>query len=350
MTRFHRTEPRRSANESLQQMSSGIFFAFLAYGLFSCSDALIKGTGGALSVFEVGFFTSLFAVIPAALSKTRQEPWREVVEFRNTLLLNLRGLSGVLGSACMIYAFTHVPLAEVYALAFLAPIFVVLLSAMLLSQTIPRRRWPVLLFSFIGVLIVVRPGFRELQLGHLAALACAFFTASNTILLRSLAPREHRLGIFSMVTLYALGINGLGMLVFGFKMPQPEQFLMLMAIGTLGGIGHLTFINATKHAPANYVAPAQYSQMGWAVVLGAVFYGEYVDLPAIFGIVILACAGLLNVLSYDGLEGRFARAWRRRAINVAPAGDAVLPTPLSEKGRPAIVDARGVPEHANRAA
>lgn len=324
-------------------MPSGILFAFLAYGLFSCSDALIKATGGSLSVFEVGFFTSLFAIVPAALSKARQEPWRDVLQWRRPLLLNLRGLSGVLGSACVIYAFTHVPLAEVYALAFLAPIFVVVLSSLVLGEAIPRRRWPVLLFSFIGVLIVVRPGFRDLQLGHLAALACAFFTAANTILLRTLAPREHRLGIFSMVTLYALGINGLGMLLFGFTMPKPEQFVILLTIGTLGGLGHLTFINATKLAPANHVAPAQYSQMLWAIVLGAVFYGEYVDLPAVFGTTIIAVAGLLNIVSFDRRGESLRRLWPARRAEGADDSFA--------KAQPIVLpDDQPAPEQTNRAA
>ncbi|WP_108395930.1 DMT family transporter [Devosia submarina] len=283
-------------------MSRGVFLAILAYGLFSCADALIKSTGGALSVFEVGFFTSLFAILPAVLTKQKSEPWREALRFHNPLLLNLRGISGVVGSACVIYAFTHIPLADVYSLAFLAPLFVVVLSAILLKEVIPRRRWPLMLLSFIGVLIVVRPGFRDLQLGHLAALACAFFTASNTILLRSLAPTEHRLGIFAVVTTYALTVNSIGMLVWGFEMPSLQQLGTLLAIGILGGIGHLTFINATSFVPANQVAPTQYTQMIWAIALGAAFYGEYVDLPAVFGIALLAAAGLLNVLSDERID------------------------------------------------
>ncbi len=291
-------------------MSPGVLLALIAYGLFSCADALIKSTGGELSVFQVGFFTSLFGIVPAVLTKSRQERWSEALRLRSPLLLNLRGVSGVLGSACVIYAFTHVPLAEVYSLAFLAPMFVVALSALVLGEAIPRWRWPLLVLSFIGVLIVVRPGFRELQLGHLAALACAFFTATNTILLRSLAPREHRLGIFAVVTLYAVGVNGIAMLAWGFELPSPQQLLVLMAIGTLGGLGHLTFINATKFVPANQVAPAQYTQMIWALALGAAFYGEYIDLPAAVGIIILATAGVLNVLSEDRLSSLFARPWK----------------------------------------
>lgn len=303
-------------------MSHGVFLALLAYGLFSCADALIKSTGGALSVFEVGFFISLFGVLPAVVTKQREERWSDALRFQNPLFLNLRGLSGVLGSACVIYAFTHVPLADVYSLAFLAPIFVVLLSAALLKEAIPRRRWPLLLLSFVGVLIVVRPGFRDLQLGHLAALACAFFTASNTILLRSLAPREHRLSIFTVVTGYSLLINGIGMVVWGFKLPTLAELGVLMAIGVLGGLGHLTFINATRIVPANHVAPAQYTQMIWAISLGAIFYGEYVDLPSMFGILILGLAGLLNVLSDERIS-RFmlarqtiSRAHRSRRLRM----------------------------------
>jgi drug/metabolite transporter (DMT)-like permease len=288
-------------------MSPGIVFALVAYGLFSCADALIKATGGELSVFEVGFFNSLFGIVPALVTKGRHDRWRDAVQFRNPLLLNVRGISGTFGSACVIYAFTHIPLAEVYSLAFLAPIFVVVLSSVLLNEAVPRRRWPLLLLSFCGVLLVVRPGFRELQLGHLAALACAVFTASNTIVVRRLAAREHRLAIFAAVTSYALIINGAGMLLWGFEMPTWEQLGILVAIGTLGGLGHLTFINASKCAPANQVAPAQYTQMIWAIGLGAAFYGEFIDLPAAFGIAILASAGMLNLLS----DHKFGVLFRR---------------------------------------
>jgi drug/metabolite transporter (DMT)-like permease len=295
-------------------MPPGVILALLAYGLFSCSDASIKSLGGELSVFEIGFFTSLFAIGPALFSKSRKERWRDVLQFKNPLLLNIRGLSGVLGSACVIYAFTHVPLAEVYSLAFLAPIFVVLLSALLLSEAIPRYRWLLLILSFVGVLIVVRPGFRELQLGHLAALACAFFTATNTVVLRSLAPREHRLSIFTMVSLYALVLNGVGMLVWGSSVPTLPQLGVLALIGTMGGLGHLTFIGATKLAPANQVAPAQYTQMLWALGLGAIFYGEFIDWIGIFGLVIMIGAGALNLLSPETYGRHFTRSGRSGVV------------------------------------
>jgi drug/metabolite transporter (DMT)-like permease len=297
-------------------MAPGVILALIAYGLFSCADALIKSTGGELSIFQVGFFTSTFGILPALVSKRSDEQWRDLITFRNPLLLHLRGILGVIGSACVIYAFTHIPMAEVYSLAFLAPMFVVLLSSIVLKETIPGRRWPLLILSFVGVVIVVRPGFQALELGHLAALACAFFTAANTIILRSLAPREHRLSIISTVTIYAVGANGVGMLLTGFALPNPIHLAVLMAIGTLGGIGHLTFINATRYAAANQIAPVQYTQMIWAIAFGAAFYGEYLDLQASFGIAILATAGLLNVLADQppiGMVQRHRDRARRRA-------------------------------------
>lgn len=277
-------------------MSYGVLLAFLAYGLFSSADALIKSTGGALGVFEVGFFTSLFGSFPAILSKARNERWRDLMTFNNPRLLNLRGISGVAGSACVIFAFTHAPMAEVYSLAFLAPIFVVLLSVVFLHETVPRRRWPLLVASFLAVILIIRPGFDTLAVGHLAALACALFSASNTILLRRLAPTEHRLGIFAVVTSYSVSLNGIAMLVLGFEMPELDQLGILFAIGTLGGLGHLTFINASKLLPANQIAPAQYTQMVWALAFGAIFYGEFADLPAILGIAVLCLAGLAQML------------------------------------------------------
>lgn len=296
-------------------MALGVFLALLAYGLFACADALIKSTAGELSVFQVGFFTALFSVVPALLTKSRHDRWRDSLEFCNPLLLNLRGLSGVVCTACVIYAFTHVPLADAYSLAFLAPMIVVALSSFFLREKIPPHRVPLMVLSFVGVLIVVRPGFRELQWGHLAALGCALFTATNTILLRSLAPREHRLSIFTVIMLYALSVNGLGMLVEGFNVPDVNHLAVLMGIGMLGGFGSLAVIQATKYVPANQIAPAQYTQMAWALALGAAFYGEYVDLPTAFGVFVLVTAGLFNVISEQNLNSAANRlGWGRGGL------------------------------------
>ena len=210
-------------------------------------------------------------------------------------LVQLRALTGVLGNLAVIYAFTHIPLAEVYSLAFLAPVFIVILSVLVLKETVRGPRWIFLAASFLGVLLVVRPGFRDLQLGHLMAIAAALFGSVTTLVLRSVAAEEKRVSLIGVASAYILVVNGILMLP-GFEMPSMEEFGLLLAIGGMGGTGHILFIAATRRAEASQVAPAQYSQIVWAIILGAVFYREYPDAIAYIGLAVVAVAGVLNVL------------------------------------------------------
>lgn len=303
-------------------MPVGVVFALFAYALYSCADATIKSFGNDLSVFEIAFFATLFSLVPAIISKPKKDSWRDLLHLNHPFLVQVRGVAGLFGAGAVIYAFTHIPLAEAYSLVFLAPIFVTLISAVALRERVPGYRWILLGISFAGVLLAVRPGFRELEAGHIAALIGALCAAISTIVLRAVAPSEHRLSIIGVVTTYSLLFNGILMLAAGFQTPTFLQLLLFAGIGALGGTGHLLFIKSTSLAPANQVAPAQYSQICWAVLLGAVFYKEYPDLMCLAGLVIIAGAGVLNVLSQETcirIISRFSiAAGRQRGVAACP--------------------------------
>jgi uncharacterized membrane protein len=139
-----------------------------------------------------------------------------------------------------------------------------------LKETVSLPRWLILAASFIGVLIVVRPGFRDLSLGHLAALGSAFFGAITTTVLRRVAKEETRVSLIGMATLYIVVVNGTLMLVTGaVRVPTWTELAWLMLIGALGGTGNMLFIAATRAVQASRIAPLQYSQIFWAILFGA---------------------------------------------------------------------------------
>ncbi len=287
-------------------MPSGVAFSLVAYLLYSCCDAIIKGFGSSLTVYEIAFWTALFSFLPAVLTKPEGEHWRQFWKMRHPALVNLRGLSGVIGNLCIIYAFVNIPLAEVYSIAFLAPIFIVALSSRILKETVTWQRWLFLAASFCGVLLVVRPGFRELQLGHLAALTAALMGGITTTVLRKVAPVEKRVSLLGIPLGYIVLINGL-LMIPTFSMPTWQEFVLLLSIGAIGGTSNIIFIAATRRAPASQIAPAQYSQIAWAVIFGAVFFHEYPDLVSYVGLAIVATGGILNVISDETQIRIFSR-------------------------------------------
>ncbi|WP_193335355.1 DMT family transporter [Devosia beringensis] len=276
-------------------MPTGVILAFLGYASFSTADALIKHIGPGMSVFEIAFFTTSFSILPLLLTN-RNERWRDLYRLRHPFLVHLRCTTAIAGTACVMYAFTHIAFADVYAIGFATPIFVTLLSVLLLKENVTPQRWLLLLLCFVGVVIVIRPGLRALETGHFVIMVGACLGAITTVILRHVAPTERRVSLVGLQVLYSALVNGLLMLP-GFVMPNLLQLAIFLGIGLLGGLGGLLLIAATKTTPANLVAPVQYSQLIWAILFGALFFGEYPDWIAIVGMLIVVTSGLLNVLS-----------------------------------------------------
>jgi drug/metabolite transporter (DMT)-like permease len=276
-------------------MPVGVLLAFLAYASFSVADALIKATGTAMSVFELAFFTTSLSIIPAMIT-VRGERWRDIYRLQHPWLVHLRCATAILGTACVMYAFVHIPFADVYAVGFLTPIMVTALGVLVLKEHVALHRWLLLFISFLGVVLVIRPGVRELELGHLAILVGVLLAGVTTIVLRHVAPKERRVSLVGLQVLYSGIFNGV-MMIPDFVVPTMEQLAIFLGIGLLGGTGGLLLIAATKRSPASLVAPVQYSQLIWAIVFGAMFFGEYPDWIAIIGLIIVLSAGLANVLT-----------------------------------------------------
>jgi drug/metabolite transporter (DMT)-like permease len=288
-------------------MPFGVVIALLSYALYSCGDAIVKSFSGQLGVFEIGFFANIFALVPAVLAKPKGERWRAAFKLHSPALMHLRGVTAVISSVAITYSFTTIPLAEAYSIAFLNPVFITLLSAIVLKEKVTVDRWLLIALSFVGVLVVVRPGFRELHWGHLTAVISACAGATSTTILRVVSGREQKLTIVAMNGLYQIVGNGIGM-VFTFVMLSPMQLLRLLSIGLLGGTAQLFIITALRRAPASHVAPLQYSQIVWAVLFGSIFYLEIPDRIGVAGLVVVVLAGMATIFA-DGARTRIAGRW-----------------------------------------
>lgn len=300
-------------------MPFGVLLAVAAYAAYSWGDGVVKFLGGSLGIFEIGAFTTIFSMLPALVAKPKNEAWGDVFRLRRPWLVHALSVLRTISAVTITYSFVTIPLAEAYCLVFLIPVFITLLSVVVLKEQVGIERWVLVLVSFAGVLLVVRPGFRELELGHLTALICAFSAAFAATITRLIAPHERRITLFIMPTLYITGFN-LVMMVFDFVVPSVQDVILLLVGGVLGGIGYLFYISALANAPANRVAPMQYTQIVWALVLGALFFNEVPDGLALVGLAVVVVSGLVGIVS-DGartrIAGRFA-AYRMRRTGANP--------------------------------
>lgn len=274
-------------------MQTGIFLAFLAYFVFACGDAALKALGPSLPVYEIGFFVSLFAFLPALFTKRPEDSWADTFRVSNPGLMALRMAFGAGGTIAGIIAFTSLPLAEAYALIFLLPIFVTVFSRIFLKEAIGWKRWSAVVVGLLGTLLVVRPGFQAILPGHFAAIACAACGAGTVLVLRRIGASERRITIIGAVLVASAALNGVLMLG-DFKMPGTDTWWLLVFAGLCSGLGHTGLVFATRLASAASVAPTQYSQIVWATVLGAAFFAEYPDAIALGGMTLVGLSGLFT--------------------------------------------------------
>jgi S-adenosylmethionine uptake transporter len=286
----------------------GLCYALLAFLLYASGDALIKMAGATTHVFVMAFFVTAFAVLPVLLARPAHERWSAFWRMNVPGLTVLRGLAGVGAGMCGFYSFSVLPLSEAYTLFFLMPLFVTVLSIVFLKEQVGWRRWAALAIGMVGVLVVIRPGFRELYPAHLTAVMAGFCGAVAMVIVRQIGSIEKRTSLFGVSFGLALLVNGI-LMARSFTMPDLATLGLLAGAGVLHGTATLLLLFASQRVPANRMAPVQYTQLIWGVVFGLALFGEHPDIIAVFGLLLVAVSGLATFIREDA-RGSWPRNFR----------------------------------------
>ncbi len=278
--------------------SLGLLAAFAAFGIFSAHDALIKLLGAQYSVFQILFFSGLFAFVPVTLMMSTDRALDNFIPKKPWLVAG-RSLTNVIAMSSAFYAFSVLPLAEVYALIFATPLLITILAVPLLGESIRLRRSLAVLVGLIGVVIVIRPGASELTAGHGAALLAAFASALSAIAVRKLG-RTERTAVILLYPMLALLVVTAALLPWVYEPFELADLVLMAAVGLFAFVAQMLIVAAYRMSQATVVAPIQYSQMIWAVVYGALFFNEFPDKWVVAGSVIIIASGVYIVLR----EGR----------------------------------------------
>lgn len=299
-------------------------FGLAGYAVFSVHDVIIKYLGGSYSVVQIVFFSSLFSFPLIALLLVRDaEPG--TLRPNHPWLVALRSVGGSIGAFCAFYAFTVLPLAQVYAILFATPLLITLLAIPFLGETVRLHRGLAVVMGLLGVFVVLRPGTGDLELGHAAALVAALMAASNAIIMRRIGGDERMVVMIIYPMFMGFVIMG-GALAFSYQ-PMPLPDLGAMAVlAVLVLLAMSCVLAAYRSGPAIAVAPMQYSQILWAVLFGAVLFGERPDLMTFVGAGIIIASGLYILRREAGPAGSRNRpVLRTRTRAGLPAGLRVSP-------------------------
>jgi drug/metabolite transporter (DMT)-like permease len=177
-----------------------------------------------------------------------------------------------------------IPLAQVFALEFTSPIWVILLSPLVLGERLTRRRLLAAALGLVGVWIVARPDFAAIDPGVLAAIGAAFFFAATTLMTKALTRGEAIVGILFWLTLMQAGFGFAAVLADGrIALPTAATLPWLALIGLAGVSAHLCLTTALSLAPASSVVPVDFARLPLIAAIGAVFYAEPVELSLFVG-------------------------------------------------------------------
>ncbi len=266
--------------------------ALAGFATFSIHDALIK-TLQAYSLFQIGFFAVLFSFVPFTLFIAVQ---REQILLRpnQPKLVAVRCVSIFGSMVCAFYAFKSLPLAQAYALIFAAPLLITILAIPVLKERVKWYRWMAIIIGFMGVVIVLNPGTQAMTPGHAAGMAAAFFSATTAVITRKIGSGESSLTLIVYPLLVNLSICALAM-VWVYQPMSGQTLAIMCSIGLLAVLGQAMLIFAYRNAPAQYIAPFQYSQMLWAVIIGALFFDESPGTNVWLGSLVIILSGVMIV-------------------------------------------------------
>ncbi len=272
----------------------GIALKLASIVVFAAMTVCIKFLGSDIPAGQTIFVRGIISVVVLALIAWGAEGLH-LLKTRNWRSHALRSLAGTVSMFCLFAAVTLIPLADLTAITFTAPLFLTVLAMVFLGERIHRFRWTALGIGFVGVLITIGPHLsfvHGVSSGVLIALANAAFSAIAMVFLRSMSGSEHAITItfyFSLTFMICAALTA----VQGWPMPTPTQWLLIVCAGVFGVFGQLLMTYSYRYAEASTIAPLDYTNMIMAILLGYLFFDEIPSLSVWLGAPLILGAGLL---------------------------------------------------------
>ncbi|MFN7002293.1 MAG: DMT family transporter [Roseinatronobacter sp.] len=247
---------------------------------FVALTGLVKHLGDELPAVQTGFLRYLLGllfVLPM-LGALRHSHLTSA----NLRFFGLRGAVHSLGVILWFYAMTRITVAEVTAMNYLTPVYITLGAALFLGERLALRRFLAVAAAFLGVLIILRPGLREVSPGHLAMIGTAIFFAASYLMAKRMSGTSDASVVVAMLSI-TVTICLAPFAIMVWAPPSPLQLFWLFWIAAFGTAGHYAMTLAFKAAPVTVTQPVTFLQLIWAVALGAILFGEAVDAYVILG-------------------------------------------------------------------
>ncbi len=258
----------------------GILWMLVTGLCFVAVTAIVKFLGPRIPAAEQAFLRYLLGlvfllpVLPSMLNAR--------LSGRLMGLFATRGLFHALGVMMWFYAMTRIPLAEVTAINYLAPVYVTLGAAVFLGERLALRRIAAVIAALIGAVIILRPGLREVEPGHLAMMLAAVVFGGSYLLAKIAVDRADPAIVVGMLSIWVT----IALAPFAYAVwvtPTLTELMILFGVAFFATAGHYTMTLAFAAAPVAVTQPVTFLQLVWATALGALAFNEPVDIWVVLG-------------------------------------------------------------------
>ncbi|UUX51121.1 DMT family transporter [Nisaea acidiphila] len=290
---------------SISPNLQGMFWIALSGLVFSCFMAIVRYVGATLDPVQTGFLRYAFALVFMAPFFLKLRP----SDIRNAKLPlhALRGFLHGTGVLLWFYAMSRMPLAEVTAMGFTAPVYTTLLAALFLGEAIRFRRIMAIIIGLMGALIIIRPGFAVVDPGAIAMLVAAPIFACADIVAKKLTLTETGPAVVAYLSVFVTLFTFIPAL-YVWRTPTIEELLLVLITAGLATLGHLLMTQGFKVAEMSAIQPIKFVQLVWSALIGFAIFGE---VPEIF--TWIGAAIIVGSITYIAHREAVARR-RRRAL------------------------------------
>lgn len=278
-----------------QNVFAALFWMAVALASFIAIAIAGRAAGQGVDTMHLLFYRSIAALIFVTILIAASPSGMRQIATRRLTLHAIRNAIHFIAQFSWFYALMIIPLAQLFAVEFTAPLWVAVLAPIVLREPLTATRIVAAAAGFIGILVIVRPGAVPVSAGTMLALLAALGFAGSMIATKRLVATESILGLLFHMSWMQMVMAGIAIL------PDPEvpslvTFQWITAIALLGLSAHFSLARAFTHGDAIIVAPMDFLRLPLIMGVGFLIYSEPVEISVLTGAAIVVAANLINLL------------------------------------------------------
>lgn len=253
---------------------AGVGWMLLSTGAFVAVTGIVRHLGSDMPAVQAAFIRYAFGalmMLPTLIALVARPPRASRVGLHAA-----RGFVHAFGVMLWFYAMQRIPIAEVTAIGYTAPIFVTIGAAIFLGEKLALRRIIAVLAAFAGAIVILRPGLNEVSSGQLAQLGAAPLFAASYLMAKKFTSAEDSGVIVAMLSLFVM-LTLLPLAIASWRPPTGTELAWLALTAAFATAGHYFLTRAFEAAPITVTQPVQFLQLVWATLLGMAAFGEPLD-------------------------------------------------------------------------